>query len=84
MEFWTKKQKKDHLKLVNNIAVQGPVHYTNWSKTTITFSEQDLQLESYPHTDAMVIKDNIVGWEINRVLIDSRSSVDIIFVNAFD
>ena len=32
----------------------------------------------------MVIKANIAGWEINRVLIDSRSSTDIIFVNAFD
>ena len=45
MEFQTKKQKKDHLRLVNNIAVQGPVRYTDWSKTPITFSEQDLQLE---------------------------------------
>jgi len=32
----------------------------------------------------MMIKDNIAGWEINRVLIDSRSSADIIFINAFD
>ncbi|XP_066374594.1 uncharacterized protein [Miscanthus floridulus] len=32
----------------------------------------------------MVIKANIAGWEINRVLIDSGSSVDIIFVNVFD
>ncbi|XP_066396472.1 uncharacterized protein [Miscanthus floridulus] len=31
----------------------------------------------------MVIKANIAGWQINRVLIDFRSSVDIIFVNAF-
>ena len=41
-------------------------------------------MKSYPHTDAMVIKANIAGWEINRVLIDSESSTDIIFVNAFN
>ena len=32
----------------------------------------------------MVIKANIADWEINMVLIDSGSSADIIFVNAFD
>ena len=70
--------------MVNNIAVQGLVRHTDWSKTPITILEQDLQLESYHHTDAMVIKANIAGWEINRVVMDSGSSIDIIFVNAFD
>jgi hypothetical protein len=84
MEFQIKKQKKDHLRLINNIAVQGLVRCIDWSKTPITFSEKDLQLESYPHTKAMVIKANIECWEINRVLIDSGSSAYIIFVNTFD
>jgi hypothetical protein len=83
MEFQTKKQKKDHLCLVNNVGVQGPAKYTDWSRVPITFTE-DLQLESYPHTDEMVIKTNIAAWEISRVLIDTGSSADIIFANTFD
>ena len=84
MEFQTKKQKKDHLRLVKNIAVQGPVRCTDWSRTPITFSEEDLRLESYPHADAMVIMANVVGWGISKILIDSGSSADIIFAGTFD
>ena len=84
MEFQTKKQKKDHLRLVNNVAVQGPAKHTDWSRVPITFTEEDLQLESYPHADAMVIKTNIAAWEISRILIDTGSSADIIFANTFD
>jgi hypothetical protein len=71
MEFQTKRQKKDHLRMVNNVTVQGPIRCTNCSKTSITLSEQDLNLESYPHTDAMVIKVDIAGWGISRALVNS-------------
>lgn len=49
----------------------------------ITFTEQDLKLQCYPHTDAVVIEANVVGWELTKILIDDRSS-DIIFASAFD
>jgi hypothetical protein len=29
MEFLTKEQKKDHLRMVNNVAVQGPIQCTD-------------------------------------------------------
>jgi hypothetical protein len=64
--------------------VQGPVHCTDWSRTPITFSEEDLRLESYPRADAMVITTNITGWGISRILIDLGSSADIIFAGTFD
>jgi hypothetical protein len=51
-------------------------------KASIIFIEQYLQLNNYPHADATVMEANIAGWRISRVLVDSSSSTDIIFINA--
>jgi hypothetical protein len=41
----------------------------------ITFSTQDVNLASFPHTDAMVLTVNIDRWDVTKILIDNGSQV---------
>jgi hypothetical protein len=50
----------------------------------ITFTEEDFRLKSTNHNDAMVIKVNIVGWVIGKILVDNGSSADILFLKTFE
>jgi len=50
----------------------------------ITFSEEDVDLLSFSHTDTLVIDANIQGWTIKKILVDTGSSTDIIFSSTFD
>ena len=59
LEFQNKKQRNDYFRLVHSILVEGPVKKTQWSHTPITFTEEDVNLMSHPHTDALVIEANI-------------------------
>jgi hypothetical protein len=50
----------------------------------ITFSSQDINLASFPHTDAMVITVHINKWNVTKILIDNGSQAKILFLAAFD
>jgi hypothetical protein len=78
-----KKQKKEAHRRVQHVGVQGPFIKSKWSHIPITFSQEDLQLNDYPHNDAMVISCVIKGFLVHNVLVDTGSAADIIFAKAF-
>ena len=52
--------------------------------TTITFSDSDMEGCQHPHDDPLVVRVVVANKTVHRVLVDNRSSVDIIFASAFD
>jgi hypothetical protein len=50
----------------------------------ISFSDQDFEGIQRPHDDAVVLVLKIGGNRVKRVLVDTESSVDILYKRAFD
>jgi hypothetical protein len=84
MEFETKKQRNNYFRSVNTIINDGPAVRSEWANVPITFTEEDFRLKSTNHNDAMVIKVNIVGWVIGKILVDNGSLADILFLKTFE
>ncbi|KAL0456024.1 UNVERIFIED_CONTAM: hypothetical protein Slati_0941600 [Sesamum latifolium] len=49
----------------------------------ITFTEEDKRGIRFPHEEALVISAVVSNMEIRRILVDSGSSMDILFAEAF-
>ncbi|CAL9013591.1 unnamed protein product, partial [Prunus brigantina] len=49
----------------------------------ITFSEEEEEGIIYPYDDPMIIRAEIADYDVGRVLIDTGSSVNVIFADAF-
>jgi hypothetical protein len=64
--------------------VEGPITQTKWSDIPKTFTTKDVNLTSFPHTDAMVITVHIDRWDVSRILIDNSSQAEILFLSAFE
>ncbi|GFY99208.1 hypothetical protein Acr_13g0006090 [Actinidia rufa] len=50
----------------------------------ITFNNDDLRGLHFPHDDALVVSAFIANFNVQRILVDNRSSADILFISAFD
>jgi hypothetical protein len=66
------------------VAVKDPIMRTKWSHILITFSQDDIKLVSFPHTDAMVITMHIDKWDVTRVLVDNGSQAEVLFLSTFE
>jgi hypothetical protein len=50
----------------------------------ITFSSQDINLISFPHSNTMVSTVHIDRWDVTKILIDNGSQAEILFLATFD
>ncbi|XP_073019166.1 uncharacterized protein [Primulina eburnea] len=54
------------------------------SEEVISFGPEDLRGVNLPHNDALVIQAQVANYDILRVFVDSGSSVNVIFKDAFE
>jgi hypothetical protein len=64
--------------------MEGRVERTRWSHILITFSEEDVRLQGFPHNDVLVIEASIASWTQGKLFVDNGSSGNIIFADVYD
>jgi hypothetical protein len=79
--FNSKWQRRDYFRDVNHVAVEGPITQRKWSHIPITFSAQDVNLTSSPHTDVMVLTVHIDRWDVSKILVNNGSQAEILFLS---
>jgi hypothetical protein len=84
LSFENKRQRREYYHQVNHVAIKSPITRTKWSYVSITFSQDDIKLVSFPHIDAMVITTHIDKWDVTRVLVDNGSQAKILFLSTFE
>lgn len=58
------------------------ISYASLFHEPISFKEGDLQKEVHPHHDAFVISILLANFKVKRILVDTGSSTNILFIEA--
>ena len=78
------KSKKSYLKVVQNVKLSGRSPRTmTTDEHVITFTDANAERVHHPHDDAIVITLLIADYTTRRVLVDNRSSADILYYLVF-
>ncbi|XP_065623394.1 uncharacterized protein LOC136064893 [Quercus suber] len=78
------KTKKAYLKEVQSVQLSGrSPRAKSTDEQPITFTDEEAERIHHPHDDAIVIALLIADYTTRRVLIDNRSSADILYYPAF-
>ena len=79
-----RKARRTYLQMVQNVQLTSrPLKLTRMDDPVISFIEKDARRVHHPHDDALVINLTIANYNTRRVLVDNRSSVDILYYLAF-
>ena len=80
----SKKARKTYLRMVKNVQLMGSVpKIARRESPIIGFSEEDARRLHHPHDDALVVSIRIKDYNMHRVLVDNRSSANILYYPAF-
>ncbi|XP_057459235.1 uncharacterized protein LOC130749892 [Actinidia eriantha] len=52
-------------------------------KECITFSQEDLERVQHPHSDPLVVQLRISRYDVKRILVDTRSLVEVMYYDLF-
>ncbi|CAL5379860.1 unnamed protein product [Camellia sinensis] len=72
-----------HRQHVNCIRGKRPISEGSSSKSSISFSDADLEGVDLPYNDSLVISLKMGGHLVDRILVDPGSAVDVMYINLF-
>ena len=80
----SKKARKTYLRMVKNVQLMGSIpKIARRESPIIGFSEEDARRLHHRHDDALVVNIRIKDYNMHRVLVDNRSSANILYYPTF-